>query len=115
VHQSSSLTIAVICEVQEATDLYVMCAGELFSTIVEVDLALYVKKDFHGPHSSTANPCLQLHLVGLLAIKKLRKLLQEPLWAERVLVGEDYEVKIFFAEAVRPTPQATVSIHDRGS
>jgi 2-keto-4-pentenoate hydratase len=79
VHQSSSLTIAVTCEVQEATDLYVMCAGELFSAVVEVDLVLHVKKDLHGPHSSTADPCPQLHLVGLLAIKKLRKLLQEPL------------------------------------
>jgi hypothetical protein len=76
---SEHVIAAIICEVQEATDLYVVCAGELFSTIVEVDLALYVKKDFHGPHSSTANPCLQLHLVGLLAIKKLCKLLQEPL------------------------------------
>jgi hypothetical protein len=64
--------------------------------------------------AEVATAFLQVHPGRLSAGERSSKLLQEPLWAERVLGGEDYEVKIFFAEAVRLPPQATVSIHDRG-
>jgi hypothetical protein len=100
-HFHPELVDAFVLEVQHAADLQVVGAGEPLLVGVEEHVTLPVEHDFDRPTAKSAADFPQGNLGRLLAGEILCELLQELLWAERILGDEDSVLEEVFVEADR--------------